>query len=599
MRYWISMKNLCHKKCMFFAFLVSLLPRMVIALLIAPVRTVSDEIVTMAAGATLAGLDWTAVVGNYGYFYGGGFSMLMAPFFAITDNPYVIYGCYLLTLSLMQALIAVFAYKILHEFMGVEEKKFLFLASVACSYFVVTRATLVYNDNVLVFLSWMLAYFLGRLFLDQDNKRKKRLWTLLTVAVLAYSRMVHTRAITYWIAFLILIVLYGIFYRKLLVSKLVIPLLAAGFVLSDSFNSWLKSTLWASQNGSTLINSEIQVATSKSLSDPWVFKTWLKIYAGQIQTILIFSGGMVLICLLLYAVFYISYLGKNRGKERENWETIVFLFGIFFIGCVAITIVGQSFIWLDGAVDAMNKGYGTTEYGLKVFGYVRYFGPYLGPAFLGGLRLLYEKRDKMKGYVLAGFGTGAVLLLFWMKFIFPYICNNINCAEVFFAFSLWKRGTEITKAVYLPGVICYLILFGVLGILLIRKKPNHAITILVLSLMFQYCWTSYGHDMAYSRYNADFADKGYEYVKELEKNGEEVPEKIYVIDTSRKTKHQNFFMYQFFLNRYKIIPEYPPEDNEDCLVFSNLENDEKLLDQGYTCRKLDWNEFFYEKENTD
>ena len=105
--------------------------------------------------------------------------------------------------------------------------------------------------------------------------------------------------------------------------------------------------------------------------------------------------------------------------------------------------------------------------------------------------------------------------------------------------------------------------------------------------------------MAYSRYNADFADKGYEYVKELEKNGEEVPEKIYVIDTSRKTKHQNFFMYQFFLNRYKIIPEYPPEDNEDCLVFSNLENDEKLLDQGYTCRKLDWNEFFYEKENTD
>ena len=64
----------------FITFLVAFVPRVVCTFYSDLIRTISDEVATISAGAYFAGLDWSAVISKAGY-YGGGF-LPYIPFFS-------------------------------------------------------------------------------------------------------------------------------------------------------------------------------------------------------------------------------------------------------------------------------------------------------------------------------------------------------------------------------------------------------------------------------------------------------------------------------------------------------------------------------------
>ena len=73
------------------AFLIAVIPRMILSLFAYPIRTMSDELGTISNGAFLAGLDWSAVASESGY-YGSGLSLFFAPFiscYVVSDLPFI------------------------------------------------------------------------------------------------------------------------------------------------------------------------------------------------------------------------------------------------------------------------------------------------------------------------------------------------------------------------------------------------------------------------------------------------------------------------------------------------------------------------------
>ena len=78
---------------------------------------------------------------------------------------------------------------------------------------------------------------------------------------------------------------------------------------------------------------------------------------------------------------------------------------------------------------------------------------------------------------------------------------------------------------------------------------------------------------------------------------QDLPNDIYVYDSTEKEDHQNYMMYQFLLKKYHIVPGLPSMEEAEAIVFSNglLTNDEELIQSGYRCTQLDENEFVYIK----
>lgn len=70
-----------------------------------------------------------------------------------------------------------------------------------------------------------------------------------------------------------------------------------------------------------------------------------------------------------------------------------------FIMCIGAVMFAQCFTWLKRVVPALDGG---NPYGFKALTYVRYVGPFLGPVFMTGIAMIYEKRESIRKY-LVGF----------------------------------------------------------------------------------------------------------------------------------------------------------------------------------------------------
>lgn len=180
-------------------FLFAVLPKIWLAMQTYPLKTFSDEVATIASAASLAGYDWSAVVSQAGY-YGAGFYWIFAPVFMLTDDPIIIYRALLIGCSIVQALVAPICYYMLGYYFKMEDKKSRVLVSLCCSYLVMTRATILFNEHILILLVWIAVLLLAKLHEYREHAWKKRGYTVLLMFVFAYSMTIHTRMLTFWIA---------------------------------------------------------------------------------------------------------------------------------------------------------------------------------------------------------------------------------------------------------------------------------------------------------------------------------------------------------------------------------------------------------------
>ena len=577
-------------------FLIAALPKVWMALQTIPVKTLSDEMATVASAAKLAGYDWSWAVSRAGY-YGAGFYWIFAPVFKLTDNPFIIYRCILVGCSLVQALIAPICYYLMIHMLKSKDKKYAFISSIACAYMVITRTTVVFNEHILVVLIWLTALFLVKIQEYQEVKKKKRIYTALLFIVLAYGLTIHARMATLWIGLALLVAAYGIVYRRFFLSKSVLVIFGAGgYGVAMKLVSKVQEILWRTGHGSDLRNASVNVSFALNWLSLRTWKAWGSIIIGQIQTINMVTGGLVILFLFLFLFFLLRWISDRRKnnpvKPEENYYIILIF---FFLCCTAMTIAAQSVSWLPGAAEGISHGYKSSDYGVKAYTYLRYFGVYIGPLLMCGLSMLGQYGEEEKKAILFAVTVSGIFLFIWFTVIQPFIYENVYTSEAFTGLSFFRRGEQFELRHYLIALLWMVIIGGLLHAFILKGQRDKMIYLLTFYLIFQYCTNGARFDISRQEMIASWVDGGYQTVKELEKTIE-VPKKIYCYDGKEKTDHYLFQLYQFYLNRYQIMPASSEEADSipsGQLVFSNMEDDKTLLKKGYSCIRLDDNEYLY------
>ncbi|MCM1568126.1 MAG: hypothetical protein NC081_01615 [Roseburia sp.] len=589
------------------AFLLAFIPRVLLNMTAYPLRTLSDELATISSAAYFAGKDWSLVVGNANY-YGFGFSVLFAPLFHFVDNPVVLYRTMLITESLLQSLVALIAFHLMTRYYGITHSLYVTVCSVACSYMVVTRTMIVYNEHALIFCSWLIAWLLLILYdgvKTGDGKRKNG-GSFLIICVLTYALTLHTRSVIYWIALAVVALLYLIAERKMLLSwKILAPLAVAGYLGSKEIVRLVQKLLWATKENGALKNTKINIRLSLDFLRPENRGPWSNIVLGQMNTAAVISGGLLIIGLILGIVLLFRY-GKHvftaKGKKTEiewNYLLILLYFGLLILG----TIAAQSLMWLKQTKEAMELGTGTWAYGMKATTYMRYMGPYLGPVLLAVLAYMHQaagsriKSGKANtGSLLAVFGmivTWALHLL-WGRRVYPYVYQNTYALECYLPAALQNiRDLHLERNLYIPATILSALLALFFCLCYYKKKTMPAVVVLAGYLMYQYCYNAVAYDLVDQKAYYYTVQSSYELVKSLEEQPDFHLDSIYVVESRELKDHQNYYLLQFYMNDYRIVPDKPAEDTAEALVFTNGAECPVAGCEGYQGCALDEDEYVW------
>lgn len=296
------------RKYQIMVFLIAFVPRAICTYFMVPLTVLMDEMCTLNGAARFAGLNWSNVV-EAGSYYGFGFYALLSFIFKLTDNPFLIYHFILLVLVTIQSVIALICFHLLTEKFGIQDYLWGSIAAITCSYMVVSRAVSFSNEHPLILITWIAVWLIILLCEGQNNKRKA-VYTFFLLLLFSYSLLLHTRAVTYWIAFMILVVLYGLVYRKCLISM---PVFVTVTAVTVPIGKYLiknyQSSIWKMPNEVT--NTTINVSMPAFSLDS--IKGFVAIVLGEINTIGAYTGGISYIAII--TCVYILFVCIKRRKK--------------------------------------------------------------------------------------------------------------------------------------------------------------------------------------------------------------------------------------------------------------------------------------------
>lgn len=600
-------------------FLIAFIPRLLLICCFAKTfLTPMDEMSTLATGAYFGGKDWTALTKFAKYYYGGGFSILFAPLYRLTDNAVAVFYIFLAVCAALQSISAPISYAVMEKFLKINNRKYLVIVSLACSFMVVSRAMTAYNEHIIIGCVWLCVWILCKLVEDGKNKA---LYSVAVMLVFSYMLTTHTRTKVIWIAFIMVVAAYRILYKKWLVS--LVPAVISGvggYLLADRFNHMVMAVIWGWKEGKFLRNISVNVKISLSdLKDPSYWQGIFSIVFGQINTVLIFTGGIAAIFMVLLMYFYCDTIKSRfiafqsgRSQRQENAASYdekkdelsqaapyIMAISLLFVLCTGATIAAQSITWLDKVMNVMKEqAYGSAGYAFKAVTYVRYMGPYLGPVFLCGASLIYYKKDKLRRYLFPSCAAFTVLQGIWIGFILPHIYRCRDSAEVFSAFAgydVQNSTTPMGLKIYLPASIIIMIIFVVCTVCYYKKKILLPMVLILCLFGYEYTYPAIHWDYSFAKVYASRADAGTEIIRKIESDDryrEKLPEKIHVYDSQKRGVQKRMYTYQIWLDDYKIIAKRP-KDNGRHIVFSDVSQDEELINMGYAAGQMDDNEYVY------
>lgn len=578
-------------------FLGATIPRIILILFAYPVRTISDEISTISNGALWAGFDWSDVLSNAGY-YGSGMIVLFTPIIRFVDNPILMYRLILLCESLLYGMGAIICFYILRKLFNINNEKYCCLVSIACSYVVAVRTMIVYNEHMLTFLSWVFILIILLACKNEYNKRLKCKLSIICVIFLSYSLTVHTRAIIFWGAVAIAIIIGYFLYRRWILSVPILICIGGPlYFLVQRYNDFMKENLWLKNGDHQLRNEAVTSSPLIELFRPRTWHAWGNIFFGQIQTINVLVGGIFLATLVLIVTLSVRYI-RLRQVKHQNEITIGFtiIVGWFCLSAIIVTILGQVASWGIWATDGMSLGIPSSSYGIKAFTYIRYFAIYCGPLVMIFFAWCYYHKKWFQQSFKTILLIFIELQIYWFCAIIPYIYQNNTLTEVYIPFALWNENREIDIRLFLPAsIVCIIIMFAFY--VCSKKEKIFVPVILTIGiLLFQYYYNGIIYDYNNSIRSYNIANAGYELINDLT-DYQDVPNDIYVYDATEKEDHQNYMMYQILLKKYHIVPGLPSMEENEAIIFSNglLVNEEELTQCGYSRTQLDENEFVYVK----
>lgn len=586
------------------AFFVALLPRLLFLLNTYTLSISGDEIFAMWPAAKMVGYDWSGVMEDYRY-YGYGYSVLLVPFFALIKNPVILYRSLVLLMILAQSLSAPICCHLMKKYFELDNKLVLCLGGIACSYLVAVRAVYTYPEFIYTFMIWLIVW--AMLKLTKCSEKQKLPVTIMLIVLAAYALTVHSRGVAIWLALCVVIVFYAWVYRECIINwKTMLICVVFGSVSYVVAKGGIQYVLNYIGGGAVtdVSNTSVNVSVSifATIKDSASWTTWLNIIMGQLNEALINTGGIAAaIVLVLLMLLWNAFLRKKEivgncdggqtAKRHFDYKPYIIV-STFCLCAIVITIGGQSFTWLKGALRSTQGG---DPDSFRAFTYFRYYGAYVGPLLMCGIAYFAKKKELLDWVKERAIFATILLQGYWVLCIIPLIRDFSGCVWSYAPYSLTKGfRDEIRILSYLPGTLVIFFVLGLSCFLIKKKKEQWILGILCIILIYSYGYNAMYHEGDRGKLNYEAVVDGCNMIKEMQKNGKEI-EKVYVEKTQPVNGGQTItYTYQYNLSGIPVISGAPTGEEETTIfICINATDYEYLLDEGYKLIEITDSQYMY------
>ena len=307
--------------------------------LIVPV--ISDETTTMANAAGGVGYDWSWMIAALGgYYYRFGQALLTLPFFALFDDPDMIYRFSMILQSAIQASIVPVIYGICRRHLRLQSQKLaIFLGITVCLVPSMVLYTFYYRgDFLLGILPWyVLLFFLEAVKAAQEKRKARRvLFTMLIALFSIFCYTAHTRGIIVIIALILAAVMIRTLERKKSLDWIAFFVAGGIFFLIDmQTGNVLKSALYSLGGLNANAIESTDVGAYFSIFSFAAIKDLIMICLSWLQTLIASAQGLILVGIfVLFSVLIKTYFSKSI-KTTLNEKIVVIFSGLVFAGYYA------------------------------------------------------------------------------------------------------------------------------------------------------------------------------------------------------------------------------------------------------------------------
>lgn len=305
------------------------------------VPVISDETTTMANAAWLSGYDWSWMVAALGgYYYRFGQAFLTLPFFALFDNPDVIYRLSMVLQSAIQVSIIPVVYVICRRHLSVKSQKTaLLLGTAVCLVPSMVLYTFYYRgDFLLGVLPWyVLLFFLETVKAAEESRRLSRiLYTMLAVFFSVFSYTAHTRGIIVIISLVLVAVFFKIFEKKNSLHWGSLFIAAIIFILIDTkTGNIFKNALYSIGGLNANAIETTNVSSYFAIFSFDAIKDLVMLCLSWLQTLVASTQGLVLIGIVAFFSLFIKVWFTKSVQITVNEKIVTVFSGLIFAGYYA------------------------------------------------------------------------------------------------------------------------------------------------------------------------------------------------------------------------------------------------------------------------
>ena len=324
------------------------------------VPVISDETVTMANGAYLAGYDWSYMIAACGGLYYKYVQALMtAPLFWLCKDPAMVYRLTMVIHALLHGSIVWIVYVIGVRHLRIKKKEIaVLLGIVAC----LIPANVLYayysrGDVLLGIFPWyVLACFLETVRACEETKRGKcMLFTALAIIFSILSYMAHTRGIIVIIALFMTAVVVRFFMKRKSLSWAIVAVFCLLMLCVDHFmGNTLKSALYAVGGANANTVESTNMTAFFDIFSLSTIKAMIMLCISWLYTLCSSTYGLVLVGLLVSLLFIVHIFYKKECLTYE--EKIIALFGLLiFVGYFLVGVLFFKGIFTELSSGALKK----------------------------------------------------------------------------------------------------------------------------------------------------------------------------------------------------------------------------------------------------
>lgn len=535
-------------------FLLAFLPKLILVQFMQPLGVPLDESATLALPAYIVGYDWSYLMGKTGYYYGYGMSVLFTPLFWMIKNPTMLYRAVLTVCALLQSVPGFIAFHLLETFFWQTDNRIKLMLALAASYCVPTTAINAYNEHMLYVVVWISVWMILVLMNCKDN-RKKVISTFFLMFTLFYALTCHNRSKVFIMAVFGIIILYGIFQRKWLVSPIAFLVTSSlVYKVTHILTAKVQSIIWPVNDGKKVLANTSTAVDWKLIENKDAWYILYNLIFGQLGTGAVFTGGILIVAMILGCYMLVKKIAGARTKRSDvnNNYFYPIIFGLMAIGA---TILAQTVNGVPNAQAAIADS--VSSEGGRIFTYIRYYFPCVGPVVVLSLNWLLSnhKKKEAKGVMIAAFLLVLVLQINFVLAVIPLIERTplINYIHmVYWNFSFIADGEWTSRFTFIPAC-CICIMFFLLFLLLTNGGKKIVAASLVVGLLgYQYIMTATNTGILRSNQNYQAVQDTWEVLKKM-KEDNILPVYVGVTEKRVKSTNQPFrFIYQYLLQEHRV-----------------------------------------------